>query len=504
VAQSIAGTSLAAAFASPYRTVTREVEVCWDGVNWTDETARALSLSIDHALLGPEGLPELSRGIPSTCDVALDNRDGRYSVMLAGSQANTHYPDGIYRLPIRVNLGYGGETLRQFTGEVVEAPGSEVRGARRVTFKCADLSYPLQQMKPVTGIYRDQRVDEFMDTLLTGAHGDDAQFAALATWALDYGLAVVPYLWADDENLWEQLGKLAGSEAGLVHLSKEGELRFWRATCFLERSDSTTSQVTLTRSAAGELGESTSWRNCYTKVIVEGNPWLLGPVSAVYQAQGEIVIPPGETVTHHARLRYLTQTIIAPQAGTDYAAVSAGGLDLSASLTVALTAYAQQAHLEITNAHTGQAVYVLGLTLRGYPLVGEGDDKQEYETGLVPRKVLGKKEFTVSGNHFVQTQAQMALLGSRLRDLLQRPRRTYTWRGPLCPWLELGDRVTLVDAEHGLNEAMLVMGLSEEADLTRQEMILLLLPVADLYPHTDYFVWGSSPYANANSHRSYY
>lgn len=502
MAQPIAGTGLAAAFASSFRTPKRRVLIRWDGVNWVDETSRVLSLSIDHALLGPEGLPEISRGVPSSAEIVLDNRDGRYSVKKVGSQANTYYPNGIYRVPVHINMGYGVDVLRQFTGEVVDAPGSETRGARRVTFQCVDESYALQQMKPITGVVVDQRVDQFMATLLAGAQAEDALFAAAATSALDRGLAVVPYLWADDENLWEQLGRLAQSEAGLLHVSKEGEVRFWRQTAFLERAHSTTSQVTLTRGAAGELSESTSWRNAYTKVIVEGNPWVPGPVTQVYEAQAEIVVAPGETVTHHARLRHLTQAIIAPAAGTDYTAVSAGGLDLSASITVAITAYAQQAKVQFTNAHASQSVYVLGLCLRGEPLIGEGDDKQEYEAtaGVIP----GEKVYTVSGNHFVQTPVQMALAGSRLRDLLQRPRRTYAWRGPLCPWLELGDLVTVVDAEHGLNEGMLVMGLTIESDVTRQEMLVTLMPVTNLYPYTGYFVWGTSAYADAASHRSYY
>ncbi len=179
--------------------------------------------------------------------------------------------------------------------------------------------------------------------------------------------------------------------------------------------------------AAGVLGESTNGAS-HTKIIVEGNPGCWGP-SRSLRAQSPIIVEPGQTVTQWVRLRYLTQTVVTPAAGTDYLAVSSGMMDLSGSLTVTATMYAQQVKLEFQNTHASQAIHVLELGLRGYPLIGEANDKQEYESTLTPAKVPGKKEFTISGNHFLQTMAQQALVGSRMRDLLQRPRRIYAWRG---------------------------------------------------------------------------
>jgi len=95
-------------------------------------------------------------------------------------------------------------------------------------------------------------------------------------------------------------------------------------------------------------------------------------------------------------------------------------------------------------------------------------------------------------------------MGTRLRDLLQRPRRLIGWSGPLCPWLELGDRVTLVDAAHGFNEDYIVLNLVITASAQDMSMDLTLLPVANLFPYSGYFVWGTSPYADTGSHRSYY
>ncbi|NLD45417.1 MAG: hypothetical protein GX657_18220, partial [Chloroflexi bacterium] len=308
----------------------------------------------------------------------------------------------------------------------------------------------------------------------------------------------------DDENLWEQLALLAASEAGLIHFSKEAEFRFWRQTAFLERADSTASQVTLNRAKCTALGDDMSWRNAYTKVEVESNPWLRGPITNLYEAEAELVIEPGETITHWARLRYVATDIIEPVSGVDYNAVSSGMMDLSGDLTITMTAYAQQAKLELTNANAAQAVYVLDLVLRGYPLIGEQADKDEYEQTLTPPKVPGEKVNTVSGNHFVQTKAQAALLGSRLRDLLQRPRRLYAWKGAHCPWLELGDRVTLEDSGTGVDEDMLVLGLEIAAGVTDQTMTLTLLPVENLYPYDAYFVWNTSDYADSGSDKAYY
>ena len=505
MAQATGGTSLVANYALSARTAARTVEVAWDGTNWVDETSRVLSCSVNHQLLNtPLGLPMLGQGIPSEATLAMDNSDSRYCASYTGSIAQINRPDGIYRVPIRIAMGYSGETLRQFTGEIIEAPGTETLARRVVTFKCLDYAYALRQIKHVTTTTTNRRADSFMATLLNAAHVVDTGFDTHTGRALDKALCVIPYVWSDDENLWEQLGLLAASELGMIHFSKSAEFRFWRTTAFLERADSTASQVTLDRGKAFALGDDLSWRNAYTKVAVESNPWLRSPLTNLYEAQSELVIPPGESLTHWARLRYVTTELVTPVSGTDYNAVSSGMMDLSANLTVTLTEYAQQAKLVMENANATQAVYVLNLTIRGYPLIGEQADKDEYDATLTPAKVPGEKVYTVSGNHYIQTMPQQALLGSRLRDLLQRPRRLFGWRGPLCPWLELGDRVTLQDSAHGIDEDALVLNMAINADGARQDMELVLLPVANLYPYSDYFIWGTSAYANSGSDKAYY
>ena len=394
MAQSTAETSLVSNYAASARVAAREVLVCWDGTNWVDETARVASCEISHSLFNAQlGLPMLGQGFSSEATLTLDNSDYRYSPDIEGSIAQTYCPDGVYRVPIRINMGYSAELLRQFTGEIIDAPESESGAGRRVTFRCLDYSYPLRQLKHITVAGWDQRADQFMETLLTAADAADTAFADRATRALDHGMAVIPVVWSDEENLWEQLGLLAASETGTIHISKEGEFRFWRQTAFIERTDSLTPVVTLSLGHTFVLSSEASWRNAYTQVNVEINPWLRGPVSEVYQSQDEILVAPGETVTHWARLSHVVASIISPEAETDYQAVSAGMADLSDSLTVTLTPYAQQAKLVFTNTHASQSIYVLRMKLRGVPLIGYGDDKKEFpsELAVLPGKKDRKK-----------------------------------------------------------------------------------------------------------------
>lgn len=498
MAQSTAGTSLVANYAASARVAAREVLVCWDGTNWVDETARVMSCEIGHSLLNSQlGLPMLGQGFSSEATLTLDNRDYRYSPNATGSIAQTYYPGGIYRVPIRINMGYGAETLRQFTGEIIDAPETEAAARRWATFRCIDYSYPLRQLKHITVAGWDQRADQFMETLLTAADAADTAFADRATRALDHGVAVIPVVWSDEENLWEQLGLLAASEMGSIHFSKEGEFRFWRQTAFIERADSLTSVVTLSLGRAFQLSSEASWRNAYTQVNVEVNPWMRGPVCDVYQSQDEILIPPGESVTHWARLSHVVASITSPEEGEDYQAVSAGMADLSDSLTVTLTPYAQQAKIVFENTHASQSIYVLRMKLRGVPLIGYGDDKQEFVSELAA--LPGEKELVISGNAFLQTRRQAVMVGTRLRDLVQQPRRLVGFEGPLCPWLELGDRVTLPNALEAL-----VVSLSISSSPTAMNMRLVLLPVDGLFPYTSYFVWGDSSYADSASDRAYY
>jgi len=294
MAQDIGGTDLAANYAAGVQTVARKVEVKWDGTNWVDETARCLGLSWDHALYeSTNGLPVLGRGVLSTATLTMDNGDNRFSPDAAGSPMHAYISAGIYQMPIRISVGYSADLLRQFTGTIESAPEQESRAAKRVTFQCQGTGLTIAQKRHRSTLYTDQRVDQVIDTLLTAG--------GIADSALDVSMSQIPYAWLNDESILAEISLLAQSDGAMIHFAVDGQFRFWRMSALLERADSVTPVITLTRGRCYRLQDAISWRDVYDGIVVEIAPRYQGALTTVYQAQEPIVIPPGESVTHNAQ-----------------------------------------------------------------------------------------------------------------------------------------------------------------------------------------------------------
>ena len=173
-----------------------------------------------------------------------------------------------------------------------------------------------------------------------------------------------------------------------------------------------------------------------------------------------------------------------------------GGGDLSASVTVTATNYAQRAELSIVNAHTTQAVAMRPLRVTGVPMVG-GPSSEEVRTSAANGSnaafftTRGSRDRSLRGNPYIQSKAQAGMLAQFLLDRFERPRLFYTATG--CPGEPLrhpGDRVSFNDPTimpGGAREAMLlaVQWTYSEGGFVQN---LEALDAAGLYPST-----GSAP-----------
>ena len=173
-----------------------------------------------------------------------------------------------------------------------------------------------------------------------------------------------------------------------------------------------------------------------------------------------------------------------------------GGGDLSASVTVTATNYAQRAELSIVNAHTTQAVAMRPLRVTGVPMVG-GPSSEEVRTSALHGSnaafftTRGSRDRSLRGNPYIQSKAQAGMLAQFLLDRFERPRLFYTATG--CPGEPLrhpGDRVSFNDPTimpGGAREAMLlaVQWTYSEGGFVQN---LEALDAAGLYPST-----GSAP-----------
>lgn len=505
--QSISGTHLADTWNAVQTTPAVRVLVDWSGTGgWVDESERVLSLRIMHSLYNEAlGLPHIGDGAQSysTALVTFDNTGYRYSPNNSSGLAST-YPnlaDGIYRVPIRIDAGYEyagtPEYVRQFTGEIEDPSEDEAHGMKQVSMSCVGQEVAVMQHKFYSALYENERADAIIDAYLT-----EAGITGGAR-VLDVANTVIPWAWTDGENLWDECMQVAQADGGFLFVSKLGVFTFRRGTSLAERSDSTTPCVELTSGNATAYRDKLSWRNCYSGVVVEYAGRYLGPADVVYTAPRQIVVPASGSVTEKCRLRLPVVGLYAPEAGTDYQAVTAG-MDEHTGVTVSTSEAAQHVEVTFANAHATLDAYILSFQLRGTPLLGDEAQEAEYETTLTPAKVPDTKVYRLSGNPYIQTREQAEVLGGYLRDRLQRPRRIYEWSGPLCPWLEVLDRVTLdrtvVTPNPGVDQDCWILG--ESISWRNGQMLtqtLRLLPADDVYAADDLFIFGSSAWANSGS-----
>lgn len=505
MAQDYGGTHLAETWAQINAQPTALVEVQWDGTNWIDETERVWAIeSIRTALYTSGGLSRLGTAPPGVARLSLKNDDHRFSPDNAGSPIHTYIANGIYRVPIRISIGYvyqgTPERLRQFTGQIDGA--SERWGSIRknVRFSAMDTIIVVRQHKHSSALYSGYRADQLIGTYL------DVPDDPAVSHSQDYAHSIIPYGGMDKENIWSECQDVAAADGGWVYCKKDGTIVFERMTHWLEGTDHTASQATLDTGAGGNaewLEDSIDWRDVYSDVTVSWTPRQGTTVEVIWESMEPIELRPGETKTIDAKLDYIVSELIAPVKKNDYFAVTAGMREMNDDLSITVTPYLKAADIELTNGHSDQTMFVLELQLRGYPLMGRETHEisKTHDAAVLP----GKKEFLCPQNFYMQTEIQAERRANYLRDLLQRPRRLLRWRGPGCPWLELGDRVRVTDPGAGIDVYGYVLQIDQSFPAGEQwRMGVAVLPVTNLWAESSYFLLGSSQYKDSGADPLFY
>ena len=506
MAQSTAGTNLATNWDDARVVPACRVYFDWnmDG-DWGDVNENISSyvrgVTITHRLLDDAfGLPVLGGGRPSTATITLLNRAHYFSPEQTSTGLAATFTSvsnrKAYRVPVKIEMGYydpinGNELLRQFTGQVESAVPREGPGRREMVYTCKGLDGLIERHTLSTDVQQDTAIDTIIGAHLTTA--------GITSQDLDKALTVLPYEWMDDDNLLSHLQNLAAADGGWLYWSKEGQARYERATHWLEGVAHLTAVATLTGAIATAQSHQTIWRNVYKSVVVRYARTAPGPLETVYESPEPIEIAPGATETVTCRFSKPITALVAPVEGDDYQPATPTGTDMAASCALTITNDAMQADLEFVNSHSYLSILIRGLTLRGYTLTTSEAQQVRKASTLTGGSELidGEREFRMADNPWIMRREQAEFVASRMLNLLERPREIITWRGRLCPFLELGDRVTAQNTAQGLNEDCYVVGMKLTYGRSAR-MELELLPVANVTPHTGYFIIGTSNYSETS------
>jgi len=457
------------------------LEIYWDDA-WVDETDYLLmdgGFDVQRSMIDPlRGLASMGQAPLGTATFRVRNDDGRYSKTKSGSQAATY---GLHGLPIRASLGYlteaGLEYEYVFTGRIVDPQNTEA--GETATLYCRDEGETLMRQTASRMMNAGAQTSSLVATFATeGGLG-------VNDYTLDQGLFLVPFAYLEEDNLWQEIQRVAASEGGLIFIDRLGVLRFWNAAHFASLS----SVATYDESLYAECLLRYDYDNCYNVVKVTYDPRQESEQATVYQLRRPVMVPIDGTVTETFQFRW-------PLAEFDtynIAAVTGGGADISSDVTVApaVPQNAQSWTVTFTNANTIHPAYITTFEVVGR--VAEGRPAEVYEAD--PGDVAGSKEarvLSVGQNFYVQTPGQARLLGNLLSDRLSTEVLTMMLvETPALPTLELGDKITVQATNNEIDGDAVITGLhwtfgpAAKCDIT-------CVDATNLYGDSGYFVIGTS------------
>lgn len=515
------------------RLIQWDLRIDWnmDGT-YTDESAYLIAANGSMRLANPEDSITAGRGIVDSASVTLDNASGRFSPLNTASALTADIAGGgAYHVPMYLRVSVDGvpNYSRVFSG-VLKIPaqiGATSKQHPTVTFDCRSWDEVILQQRVSTlqsvfvaiadGGYTEEEI--IAQWLTDAGMTDGVEFTSQAhagTATLDPGLWTIPWAWLDDESPITDIWQLAAACGGRFYADPDGVFRYENAAHWLY-SPHTVSQATLTKDNFVTLSPWYDDGELYKAVEVEVSPRELLDASVIWKSEAVETIPANSTRTIVARMRQPAYGITTPVQGTDWIAITSGGANISANITISFpapTKYAQRVSLAITNSHATQAANLVVLQLQGQAVDGQrrgSESKTSTDAFWVKgaRTNWGRTGRTrsVTGNPYIQSTAQGAMLAEFLRDRMSLPRLTFKVSNVNgIPGRRLGDRLTLVDAD--------VMTSSQDCFLTEINWTLgrngfrqnyVGIDATSLYPYqTTYFVLGTSVLHLTASARVFY
>ncbi len=470
------------------------VNVKWNGIDWADESAYVKRLSgTIEASSEQAGPSAIGASVADTLTLPLRNPSGRFAANRADGALYANISgNGGYGKLVKAEVGFvvaggGTEYNQQFTGYLKE-PGETLR-PRQVIFTAHGKAGRAAQTRKSTVLYTNVRSDTYLETLRQLL--DPAP--SWATGGQDIGLDYIPYVWLDDEPIWEEMVRVAESEGGRVYFDKDGNLRFENYTHLLTHS---TSLATFTTARFSDLAPRFDWANIWNHVIVKFRPRFIAGLQTIWQAAEAVSVPPSSSKTVWAQFQSAAYDILTPVSSTDWTARTASYIDKTANLTVTIPAsgaanrYAQRVLVTFTNANATHQLYVDGLQLRGYPILVT-EERAAEASNSTSITAYGERVLEVD-NLYIQSEEAAQATANGLLYRYKNPRQVCELRGvPGLPYLEIGDRVTVTETATGINRDFFVVRIDWKYD-RKFTQDLTLIDIASIYEYSDYFLVGAT------------
>lgn len=475
----------------------------FDGTE-TEEANRLISARGSMRLAPPGQAITSTSGILSQMTVELDNSDNRYSPLITGGALYSDIANGgMYKLPVYVTVSVdgGANYYRQFTGvaklprHTTLAPGQP----KILRLDCRSDEERVINARLNTEIadfqtYHDDGYNEselIYDVLVNTVGLLDSELT------LDNGLAVVPWFWMDEDSPIETCWQLAAAAGGRFYADKSGEFVYENRTHWLSAAVHTTSQATYGRDDFERMTLFYDDSDVASQVKIRAARRELGDSGEVWRADEIVTVPPGETYT-------ITANLSSPLYRIDsvtYTARTPGGVNLSGSVTLTRTDYAQRVDLEFENGHATLPavianVVISGLTVLAGEVIEETLTTSDTSYWGNPNRKLTSMPQRFS-NPWIQERSLANTLAQFVLDRQETPPLFVVLEG--CqgnPQLDLGWRITVDDDElMTADDDFFVVAIDWVYTLRggfRQSITGIRCSDVFAYAAADYFVLGTS------------
>lgn len=441
------------------RVIASRLYVDWnfDGT-YTLEPALLVAARGDMRMAPPEDAINSGRGMIDSATLTLRNPAGLLSPLRTdGIYYSLIRDGGMFHVPcyLEVSIDGGDNYYRLITG-ILKLPRESAMTARSgatVTVEIRSDEERLLQQRASTPLAQfaawhddgDTEADIIQDVLVDlldlTLPGDAARID------IEPGIFTIPYAWLDDESVVEFLWRIASSAGGRYYADPDGVHCYESMTHWIKSTRSTDVQARYTKDDYARLDAWYDDRNIYSEITVDTAPLRAAYASIAWQIEAPLLVYPGTTEKVTAELDDLIYEIDS----VTWKARSMGGTDVSASISISQTNYAQRIEFEITNAGSLLAA-VIKLTVTGRSIIEDaaqtvkrtaavdGTNGAFFTTRLLTRT---RK---LSGRKTIQTLPHAQTLAQFLLDRCEKPRLTFRLSDcPGNPALRVGDRIRIAD-----------------------------------------------------------
>ena len=420
------------------------LSISWNDVTWDELDVANLAYHSSFTTPG-DPLIEIGSNAERYLEFDILNDDGSLSTLTREAALE----EVLYNKKVKLEYGFVGTSKVQvFEGRITDFTETADGEYIHVTTKDYGKT-SLVQRRESTNLFLNKRVDEWIAILAVLA---DMEFERHG-----YGILTIPFLWMEDESIYEQMIKAAQAEGGIVYVGDDGKVHYISPLYWARSSEHSSSKWHLNANTdfTGIILKGRE-RDQYDNLYITYQNRYLGLNKEVYSLDRYIIIPsapPGGTGKVRVTFKFTepmysfhdAEIIVTDSVGQDMSEYISWNGSPGPNPNDS-ERYAQHWDMLLENSDEKRNAFLIKFSIVGRPLIGGPDE--EYKTDDESHDRI----YRIASNEYIQTEEQAKALAEMMKNrFVDDPRHTIEILGVKPnPLLEVGDYITVTEENLGL------------------------------------------------------